>query len=363
MWEGRRVLVVVPARGGSRGIPLKNLRPVGGVPLVARVGRLVSGLPWVDRAVVSTDHAEIAKTARESGLEVPFFRPEALSGDRVGDLEVLTHALLTCEDAWGERFDVLVMLQPTSPLRRAEHVTATVEALVAGGHDSVWTVSPSDSKTHPLKQLTFEDGHLALWDAAGSAVVARQQLSPVYHRNGAAYAFTRACLLDQKTILGERASAVVIDEQQLSIDTPDDLAKAEWLLAARRSDPVSANAPVPATPGPRTFVVDVDGVVASLVPENDYRRSQPLRANIARINALHAAGHRIVLFTARGSATGKDWTELTARQLEDWGVLHHELRFGKPAADYYIDDRHVSLTDAVEIAGASEGPDGEGATG
>lgn len=90
------------------------------------------------------------------------------------------------------------------------------------------------------------------------------------------------------------------------------------------------------------FVVDLDGVVASLTPNNDYSLATPLQHNISYINRLYDAGHRITLFTARGSTTGRDWHTLTRQQLTAWGVRYHELRFGKPAADYYIDDRMLS---------------------
>ena len=83
MLAAKRILVVVPARGGSKGVKLKNIRPLNGVPLVALVGEVVQQLDYVDRAVVSTDHPRIAEVARASGLDVPFMRPEALSGDRV----------------------------------------------------------------------------------------------------------------------------------------------------------------------------------------------------------------------------------------------------------------------------------------
>lgn len=357
---GRRILVVVPARGGSKGVPLKNLRPVAGVPLVARVGGLVAGLDWVDRAVVSTDHAAIADSARAAGLEVPFYRPPELSGDRVGDLEVLTHALQEVEAREEDRYDVVVMLQPTSPLRRAGHVTEAVDALLAQGLDAVWSVSPTDPKHHPRKQLRLEGGRLAYWDPEGASVVARQQLAPLVHRNGAVYALTRECLLVQKSLLGVATGALVIEEPMISIDTLDDFARVEAVLAERergetpRREAETTPAPEPAPEAGRslTFVVDIDGVIASLVPDNDYARAGPLRENIARVNALHARGHRIVLFTARGSATGRDWTELTRRQMQDWGVHHHELRFGKPAADFTIDDRSLSLDHAVALTAA-----------
>ncbi|PKU25988.1 transposase [Telmatospirillum siberiense] len=95
--------------------------------------------------------------------------------------------------------------------------------------------------------------------------------------------------------------------------------------------------------GARTFVIDVDGVVATLTPGNDYRRARPLPDVIAAINRLYRRGHRIVMLTARGSATGLSWEDVTREQFERWGLLYHELRFGKPAADYYVDDRLIGV--------------------
>lgn len=233
-----RILVVVPARGGSKGITLKNLRPVLGVPMVARVGHLVRRLDWIDRAVVSTDHDEIVRVAEGSGLSAPFRRPEALSGDRIGDWDVLTHALAETERLDGVRYDVVVMLQPTSPLRRARDVTATVRMLLDGGWDAVWTVSETDSKAHPLKQLTLAPGSGALGyhDPAGKRIVARQQLGRVYHRNGFAYAITRACLTEQKTLMGARTAGLLIEGPALSIDTEEDIDLCEYLMR-RHGDP------------------------------------------------------------------------------------------------------------------------------
>jgi CMP-N-acetylneuraminic acid synthetase len=230
MLDDKAILAVVPARGGSKGIPLKNLRPVLGVPLVARVGQLISELDIIDRAIVSTDHPEIAEVARQSGLAVPFMRPPELSGDRIGDWDVLVHALVEVERLDNRRYDVVVMLQPTSPLRKAAHVRGTVEMLVRGGWDSVWTVSPTDPKNHPLKQLLVTDNRIDYYDDRGGQVIARQQLEPLYHKNGAAYAMTRECLLEQKTIKGARTGALVLDEEMISIDTMGDLRLVEMLL-------------------------------------------------------------------------------------------------------------------------------------
>jgi CMP-N-acetylneuraminic acid synthetase len=200
---------------------------------------LVSEIPMIDRAVVSTDHPEIARVAREAGLDTPFLRPEDLSGDRISDAQVLRHALSEVERIDGLGYDIIVMLQPTSPLRRAEHVIDAIRMLVAGGWDAVWTLSVTDSKEHPLKQLSVEQGRLDYYDSRGAEIIARQQLTPVYHRNGAAYAVTRHCLVEDGTIKGERTGALVIQDPMVSIDTLWDLELAELLWkreAARGTD-------------------------------------------------------------------------------------------------------------------------------
>jgi CMP-N,N'-diacetyllegionaminic acid synthase len=227
----KRILAVVPARGGSKGITLKNLRTIGGRSLVAIAGDLCGTIDWLDRAVVSTDHEQIAAEAEANGLAAPFRRPEDLSGDRIGDQEVLEHALRASEEIDGQRYDVIVMLQPTSPLRRPEHVHETVTALLEGGWDAAWTISKTDSKAHPLKQLTISDDQLGYYDPRGAEIIARQQLEPVYHRNGIAYAITRECLLDQKKTMGQRTRAVVIDGSFISIDTERDVWLTELLLS------------------------------------------------------------------------------------------------------------------------------------
>lgn len=230
MLENKTILVVVPARGGSKGIKLKNIAKLNGVPLVALVGRVVKQMPYVDRAVVSTDHPEIAEVAEESGLEVPFMRPEELSGDFVSDWEVLHHALLECEQIDGRQYDVVVMLQPTSPFRKPDHVTETVLKLIKGGYDAVWTVSETDSKAHPLKQLVIRNEILDYYDPNGADIIARQQLTPVYHRNGVAYAMSRDCIINKKNIKGDRTSFILTKEFMVNIDTDLDLKIAEFLL-------------------------------------------------------------------------------------------------------------------------------------
>jgi CMP-N,N'-diacetyllegionaminic acid synthase len=131
-----------------------------------------------------------------------------------------------------KNYDVVVMLQPTCPLRQPSHVTATVEMLIEKQFDAVWTVSPTDLKFHPLKQLVVSDnGRMTYYDSGGAHIIARQQLSPLYHRNGAAYAVSRACLLEHRAIIGPRSGAVVVRDTLVNIDTANDLIAAERYIA------------------------------------------------------------------------------------------------------------------------------------
>jgi CMP-N,N'-diacetyllegionaminic acid synthase len=242
MYKGKRILVVVPARGGSKGVPLKNLHPLLGKPLICHTGDIIQAIDLVDRAVVSTDHDGIAETARTVGIDAPFRRTSELSGDRIGDTDVLKHALIEMERIDGQRYDVVVMLQPTSPLRKPAHVRETIVKLIDGDWDAVWTVSPTDKKYHPLKQLAIsDDGAMNLFDERGRQIIARQQLRSTYTRNGASYALTRSCLLDQNTTLGLRTSAVVVDEPMVSIDTLEDFETVAAILmtTAERSGDMS----------------------------------------------------------------------------------------------------------------------------
>jgi CMP-N,N'-diacetyllegionaminic acid synthase len=224
------VLAVIPARGGSKGIPLKNLKKVGGVPIVEIASQVASTVEFIDRIVVSTDNEEIAKAAIKGGADAPFRRPEILSGDRISDTQVLAHALQEVERQDKKIYDIVVMLQPTSPLRTKQHIVDSVEMLINNNYDSVWTVSETDSKSHPLKQLTIKNKALDYYDTQGKDIIARQQLEMVYHRNGIAYVLKRDVILNSKTIKGSNCGALICQGDFISIDTEKDLELTNYFL-------------------------------------------------------------------------------------------------------------------------------------
>jgi CMP-N,N'-diacetyllegionaminic acid synthase len=234
MFAGRTVLAVVPARGGSKSIPRKNLREVGGVSLVGRVGDLARSLDWLDACVLSTDDPEIAAEGQRHGLDVPFTRPADLAGDLAASHGVWRHALLAAEAHYGKTFDLSILLEPTSPLRQGEDLEATVRALLAGPHKSAVTVSPAPAHFTPQKCLTVSDGRIGFYHPQGSQHSTRQTIPAYYFRNGICYALSRDTLMREDVIIGDDCAAVIIDRPVVNIDDPLDLELAEFLQERER---------------------------------------------------------------------------------------------------------------------------------
>jgi CMP-N-acetylneuraminic acid synthetase len=228
-----RVLGVIPARGGSKGIPNKNIASLGGRPLLAYTGDAVRSSTRLTRTIVSTDDAAIADCARSLGLDVPFMRPAALAGDEVPMLPVLQHAVRTLQDE-GFAADVVILLQPTSPFRRGEHIDAAVTALERNGADSVVSVVEVPHQFNPLSVMSIENGLLKPF-VSGTAPTRRQDKPRVYARNGPAVLAVRTRVLQEGSLYGEQISPFVMTpEDSIDIDTTWDARVAEALLAIRR---------------------------------------------------------------------------------------------------------------------------------
>jgi CMP-N,N'-diacetyllegionaminic acid synthase len=235
MWKGKRVLAVVPARSGSKGVSDKNMRLLGGVSLIGRAGKVLAGLDYLDARVISTDSPTYAEEGARYGLAAPFMRPAELSGDDAGIVETMQHAVRESEAHFSVRFDLVLVIEPTSPFRTPEDVTGTVRRLMEGGADSAATVSRVPTKFHPDKLLVERDGRLHFYTETGRSIVGRQMLDegPLF-KNGLCYAVTRQSLMDRGAVLGDGTLAVVVDREVVNVDDELELEWAELLLSDDR---------------------------------------------------------------------------------------------------------------------------------
>ena len=232
---GRRTLALIPARGGSKGLPGKNILPVGGRPLIDWTIAAARGSRFVDRVVLSSDDDAIIATARACGCDVPFRRPAELATDTTPMIDVVLHAL----DALPE-YQRVVLLQPTSPLRTSADIDAACEALDRSDAPACVSVSPVEQSPYWMYRLTDERRMQPLIDT-GSQATRRQDLPEVFALNGAVYAARADWLRQQRTFVTSETIAHVMPlERSIDIDTAADLEAFKRILAEHSHVKVSA---------------------------------------------------------------------------------------------------------------------------
>ncbi len=228
-----KIVALIPARAGSKGIPGKNIRPLGGIPLLAY--SIAAGLQakMVDRVIVSTDSEEIARVASDWGAEVPFFRPVELAEDSTPDFPVFEHALHWLEETEGYRADVLVQLRPSSPIRPPGLVDTAIQLLLNSPADSVRCVTPSGQ--NPFKMWRIDHGVLApllSLDLPEPYNQPRQSLPDTYWQTGHVEVIRRSTILDQKSLTGSNIlPCLVAPEYAIDLDNLYQWDFAEHVLA------------------------------------------------------------------------------------------------------------------------------------
>ncbi len=267
MVERPEVLAIIPARGGSKGIPRKNIRPFAGYPLIAY--SIAAGLQaqLVTRVVVSTDDEEIAAVARRWGAETPFLRPASLAQDDTLDLPVFQHALNWLDEYESYHPDLVVQLRPTSPLRPPTLVDDAIRVMLANPHaDSARGVVPAGQNPHKMWRIDPESGIMQpLLTVEGIPEpynAPRQVLPPVYWQTGHIDVIRPRVILQQNTMSGKVILPILIDSRYtVDIDTPYDWLRYEWLVHHGGLEIVS---PVRRRPLPEKvamMVFDFDGVM------------------------------------------------------------------------------------------------------
>jgi CMP-N-acetylneuraminic acid synthetase len=231
------VLGVVTARGGSKGIPGKNLKPLAGKPLLAYTIEAAQQSGVFDRLIVSTEDEAIAVCARSLGCDVPFMRPPALAQDDTIHLDVMAHAVAWMRDRANYTPDLVMILQPTSPLRSADDIRRAVDLLASTGADSVVSVSEVPAHYNPMRTLRLDDRGLAALFVSGEPVRRRvnrrQDMPAAWTMNGAIYLFRASVLFaPEPSLYGDRTAAYVMPaDRGISIDDLEDWASAERALA------------------------------------------------------------------------------------------------------------------------------------
>jgi len=225
------ILGLVPARGGSKGVPRKNIRLLAGKPLLAYTAEAALSSKRLTRVILSTDDAEIAEVGCACGLEVPFLRPAELAEDTTPTLPVVQHAVRFLE-ARGERFDAICLLQPTNPLRQTADIDGCVVLLESAETDTVFTMLavPAEHNPHWV-YFKNSDGSLSLSTGETTPIPRRQSLPPAFHREGSVYVSRRDVVMNENSLYGARVIGFEIERSRsVNIDNLEDWAKAESLL-------------------------------------------------------------------------------------------------------------------------------------
>jgi CMP-N,N'-diacetyllegionaminic acid synthase len=229
------IIGLIPARGGSKGIPGKNIAPCAGRPLLAYTAESALQAKRLDRVILSTDDQAIAEIGAGLGIEVPFMRPNELSGDTASSLGVITHALDWLE-AQGETVEAIVLLQPTSPLRSAAQIDEAIERFRNSSADTLVSVIEVPHRFHPESLMRMEGDVLLPMKTASEMVLRRQELPRLYARNGPAILIASPKQIRASNFYSGRTVAYQMPSaDSLDIDAPDDLALAEMILAQRRA--------------------------------------------------------------------------------------------------------------------------------
>ena len=223
------ILAIIPARGGSKGIPLKNIQKLAGKPLLEYTIESAKNSKKINKIVVSTDSLKISKLAKLCGAEIPFLRPKNISGSKSSTIDAIKHTLKYFSNQYVP--DIVVILQPTSPFRTPKMIDTAIRLLEKSNATSV--VSVSKGKLHPYQSYFYEDNFLKHFkNNREKKYYQRQQLPDLFYENGTVYAFWNKTLQKFDSIYGPRIKPLVAkkDEIHVDIDNKFDLFVSEMIL-------------------------------------------------------------------------------------------------------------------------------------
>ncbi len=234
MYENKKILALIPARSGSKGVPNKNIKLIAGKPLLFWTVEAAKKCAWLDKIIVSTDDPKIATLAKQAGAEVPFLRPKELSSDSARMIDVLLHAIDWFEKH-GENYDLLLLLQPTSPLRSSEDIKNAIMEMSYRSAKAIISVCPTE---HPPYWSNVLPPDHSLKHFIDQAVIRNRQELPEYYRlNGAIYLSDVEYLKKNSGFWGDATFAYIMPvERSVDIDSEIDFKLAEILLKEKEKE-------------------------------------------------------------------------------------------------------------------------------
>jgi CMP-N,N'-diacetyllegionaminic acid synthase len=228
----KEILAIIPARGGSKGVPRKNVRELNGKPLIGYTIESAKKSNKVSRVVVTTEDTEIATISRAYKAEVPYLRPDELSQDNSPTMECVLHMLDYLEKTEGYVSDYVLLLQCTSPLRNHNHINEAIDKLLNSDYDSI--ISVCEAEVNPYWANIFEGDKLKYFIEEGRKITRRQELPNVYRMNGAIYLIKTEVLKKQKNFEPEEVMGYIMDSySSVDIDTEMDFKIAEAIIKER----------------------------------------------------------------------------------------------------------------------------------
>lgn len=232
MIDKYKVVCVIPARGGSKGVPRKNIKQLAGKPLIAYTIEQALESQYIDRVIVSTEDMEIAEISKEYGAEVPFMRPDALSGDQVATVDVLIHAISWLEKEDKFNFDILVLLHTTTPLRAVEDIDACIEMLNDTKADNIFSVTEAHRNPYFNMVEITTNGKVQL--SKEGSFSSRQSAPKVYDMNSSIYIWWKDVLKrEMKIFLDNSKIYIMSKERSIDIDNELDFKMCQMLLPER----------------------------------------------------------------------------------------------------------------------------------
>ena len=224
MFLNKKILALVPARGGSKGIKYKNLKKINGISLIGHTYKFIKLSNFFDEMYLSTESQKINLEAKKYNFKT-IFRSKKLSGDYISDYSIIK-SVLTNKIIKKQKFDYLVYLQPTSPLRRVSHIKKTFRKMIDEKYDAAISVTKISDKYHPKKVFNLKNKYLNLYLESGKRVFARQHLDQVFIRNGVFYIFKISSFLKESDIYLKKTYASITNYKTVNIDTYKDLREA-----------------------------------------------------------------------------------------------------------------------------------------